>query len=102
MQITHVSDSNGVTAKVLPIKPTIIHCFSPIPLSFSYGVNDANIYSFQFLLGDDHGYLYILDVSHNELSGIVTGLHMEILGVTTIPSSIVFLDTSSSYCKSIW
>jgi len=96
MQITHVSNSSGVAAKVLPIEPTIFHCFSPIPLPFSYGGNNTNICSFRFLLGDDRGYLYVLDVSHDELSGIVTGLHMEILGVTTIPSSIVFLDTRSS------
>lgn len=96
MQITHVSNTNGAAAKVLPIEPTIFHCFSPIPLTFSHGETNANICSFRFLLGDDRGYLYVLDVSHDEISGIVTGLHMEILGVTTIPSSIAFLDPRSS------
>ena len=87
MQITYVSNT-GSGSKVLPIEPTVFLCYCVIPQCFiSRG-------SYRFLLGDDRGFLFVLDVSRDERSGIVTGLHMETLGVTSIPSAISYMSNS--------
>ena len=94
MQITHVSNTSGSAAKVLPIEPTIFLCFCSMPLPFSYSSSNGTC-STRFLLGDDRGYLFVLDVSRDERTGIVTGLHIETMGVTSIPSSIVYMESTS-------
>lgn len=76
-------------------KFTAIHLDNPTTMK-AYGKIDAN--GHRWLLGDSKGILYVL-VLKNDGSN-VTGLSIEKLGETSIPSAISYLDNGYVYIGS--
>lgn len=87
-QITYHDTAKNVT-KILPISQFLTLTFAHVhPLV-------ANVSSEQdvvrYLLGDEEGRIHILAVVRNKI-GDVTGLHLDTLGVTSISSSLLYLE----------
>lgn len=64
----------------------------------AYGQVDTD--GSRFLFGDIRGHLYILLLEHDSENNKITGLKLERLGVTSIPSSISYLDNGVIYVGS--
>jgi DNA damage-binding protein 1 len=82
MQIMYVSANNTGT-KVLPIEPTLILCHTALP---QRAEGDA---TFQCLLADERGLLYLLDIRRNPQTGACTSLIMDTMGLTSIATSLI-------------
>ncbi|CAI9760069.1 unnamed protein product [Fraxinus pennsylvanica] len=73
--------------KAIPIRPSITK---------AYGMIDAN--GSRYLLGDHSGLLHLLVITHEKEK--VTGLKIELLGETSIASTISYLDSGIVYVGS--
>ncbi|KAL9676917.1 hypothetical protein QQ045_005139 [Rhodiola kirilowii] len=79
--------SSATIYKVIAIKPSITKAYGRIDPDGS-----------RYLLGDHTGLLHLLVVTHDKDK--VTGLKLELLGETSIPSSISYLDNGYVYVGS--
>ncbi|CAM8892866.1 unnamed protein product [Rhodiola kirilowii] len=78
---------NGSNFKAISIKPSITK---------AYGRVDAD--GSRYLLGDHNGLLHLLVITHDKDK--VTGLKLELLGETSVPSTISYLDNGYVYVGS--
>ncbi|KAK2977803.1 hypothetical protein RJ640_029848 [Escallonia rubra] len=78
---------NASTFKAIPIRPSITR---------AYGRVDAD--GSRYLLGDRNGLLHLLVITHDKEK--VTGLKIELLGDTSIASTISYLDNAVVYVGS--
>jgi len=79
----------GTYFKAIPIKSTMITTYGPVDPDGS-----------RFLLGDQNGCLYVLLLHHDENK--ITDLKLELLGETSIPSTISYLDNGVLFAGSTY
>ena len=87
MQIMYISNQ-GTGTRVLPMDPTLMLCHTelvhhPEPSSSSTST------CYRCLLGDERGVLHLLDLRRHIETGAVTSIHLETMGLTSIPTSIL-------------
>jgi len=100
-QITYHSTSEGLT-KILPIAPSLIlayHYIQPVAVVQDDENRRQKDHTVRYILGDEKGNLQLLAITRTNL-GKVTGLHLEVLGVTSVPSCITYLDKGLIYIAS--
>uniref|UniRef100_A0A7N0V492 DNA damage-binding protein 1 n=1 Tax=Kalanchoe fedtschenkoi TaxID=63787 RepID=A0A7N0V492_KALFE len=78
---------SATTFKAIPIRPSITKAYGRVDTDGS-----------RYLLGDHNGLLHLLVVTHDKDK--VTGLKLELLGETSIPSTISYLDNGYVYVGS--
>ena len=70
-----------------------------IPVEHTLFLSYCCISKGRYLLGDDRGFLYLLVVEINT-EGILIAFYVEGLGITSIPSALVYLDNEVVYVGS--
>jgi len=84
-QITYHCTAEGTT-KILPMEQALIMTFVHV---FEPSKEDSTA---RFLLGDEYGKLHVLAITRSS-KGLVTGLHLDYLGMANVATSLVYLES---------
>ena len=78
---------------------SVVASTKTIPVEHTLFLSYCCISKGRYLLGDDRGFLYLLVVEMNT-EGILIAFYVEGLGITSIPSALVYLDNEVVYVGS--
>lgn len=87
-QITYHDTAKNVT-KILPTSQFLAITYAHVHPSVANASSEQDVV--RYLLGDEEGRIHILAVVRNT-NGEVSGLHLDTLGVTSISSSLLYLE----------